>query len=185
MKNRRSIAIILIVLFCLTSAVEEWALRVRPQLPTTAQTSSVYALAGEFRVVFANLLWIRAEKYHHEFTAKNNDWTKNHELLGLIRLIVQLDPHFIEAYDVGYYMYSHGNKNNREAKAFLDEGLTNNPKSWKLNQSAAIFYTRDLKNPASGLYYAKRAYKYSDDPFYKKVNDQLVQTIQRILKTGK
>ena len=66
----------MVVLFGGMCIIENSAVRARPAQPQD-QTSAVYKLAGEFRTVFANLLWIKADKYHHEFIQHDPNWCNN------------------------------------------------------------------------------------------------------------
>lgn len=140
--------------------------------------SSIYAMAGEFRTVAANLLWIKADAYHHEFIAKNGDWTANKELIGMFRLIVDLDPHFEEAYASGMYIYIRGYQSPKSALIFLKEGISNNPKSWDLNRLAALLYAIEFQDYSTALVYAKKSFIYCNDPFNKKIIAKLILTLQ-------
>ncbi len=165
------------LLFSGMCIVENSVLAERPQTETCG-TSSVYMLAGQFRCVFANLLWIKAEQYHHEYTAHHSDWTKDKELLGLIKLTTDLDPHFPEAYEVGTYLYADGQKDNKAAMRYLLEGISNNPEQWDLHQLAAIMYGHRLNNKKLALVHAKLALKYCNDNFYRKSIERLIKTLQ-------
>ncbi len=167
-----------LLLFGAMCVMENSALDSRPETPQVAKTSAVYALAGEFRVVFANLLWIKADKYHHEFIHQNPDWTQDSDLLGMLRMITALDPTFTEAYASGVYMYADGQKDIIAAQDYLLEGLSNNPKSADLNRTAAIFYARRLEDPRTALVYARRAQKYTTDEFDSQVVGKLIRTLE-------
>ncbi|MCX8053356.1 MAG: hypothetical protein N3B12_06075, partial [Armatimonadetes bacterium] len=128
----------LATLFCGIAVTENSALSTRPVAPESAKDSSIYMLAEEFRVVFANLLWIKAEQYHHEYLLRNHNWTRNKELMGLLELITKLDPHFVEAYEVGAYILAEGYNDPNRALAYIRRALVDNPKSWELHHLAAI-----------------------------------------------
>lgn len=146
---------------------------------SASKDSSIYAIAGEFRTVAANLLWMKADAYHHEFLEHNKDWTANKELLGLLKMIVDFDPHFEEAYASGAYMYLQGYHNPKAALKFLREGLTNNPRSWDLNRLAAMLYAIEFKDYKKSLLYARKSFAYSRDPFNKKLAARLIITLQK------
>lgn len=56
---------------------------------------------GEFRIAAANLIWDKVvDHYHHQFMAQGGDWSKNESLLPMLQLIITLDPHFIQAYQL-------------------------------------------------------------------------------------
>jgi hypothetical protein len=145
----------------------------------TGRDSAIIALAGEFRTVFANLLWIKAEHYHHEYTAHNDDWVNNEDLLGLDKLITKLDPHFEEAYASGARMLIEKNKLT-EAKAFLEEGITNNPNSLMLHDEMGTFLARHLHEYRQGLFHLKRAYILSEDKWDKERLGRLMKTVENL-----
>ncbi|MCE5314735.1 MAG: hypothetical protein ABFD49_03155 [Armatimonadota bacterium] len=180
MKSRLPIIGLMAILFAGMCIIENDAISHMPREESDAGSSSVYMLAGEFRTVFANLLWIKAEQYHHEYIARNADWTKDDELLGLITLIVKLDSHFPEAYAVGTYLFADGRKDNRQAVRFILEGIRNNPTHWELHQIAAIIYARRMHDPDRAIPQAKLALKYCDDEFYRKSTRMLLNTIEEM-----
>lgn len=178
MKNKAVIVALMALMFSGLCILETNAINERPKEPAN-RVSSVYMLAGEFRTVFANLLWIKAESYHHEFIQRNSNWTKDKELLGLINLITTLDPHFIEAYSSGAVIYINGEHKPKKAVDYLREGITNNPKSWELHQLLAIVYVRQLDDPDRALSHQKLAVKYCNDDFYKKAAIRTLNVIRR------
>ncbi len=166
--------------FGLISAVENDAMRTMPSITYPQQFSAVSALAGEFRVVFANLLWIKAEQYHHEYLIKHRRWTENKDLMSLLEIITTLDPHFVEAYEVGAYILAKGYKDPRRAVAYLNRGIAYNPDAWELHNIAAVMLVR-LGDLESALKHARLASALCRDPFYKTRNLRLVQSILRII----
>jgi uncharacterized membrane protein len=178
MKQKLIIAGLMVLLFSGMCIIENDVVSSRPKTNLDSNTSSVYMLAGEFRTVFANLLWIKTEQYHHEYTAHGRDWTKDDETLGLIRLITRLDPHFPEAYAVGTYLYADGRRDDHKAMKYLLEGIYYNPKEWSLHQIAAIMYAHRTHSPERALYHAKLALKYCNDDFYQKSLKKLIVTVE-------
>ncbi|MDH7600982.1 MAG: hypothetical protein QHI38_02435 [Armatimonadota bacterium] len=164
----------------LTGAVENGVIRKRPAVPYPEQFSSVYALAGEFRVVFANLLWIKAEQYHHEYLLKNKHWTENKDLMALLDIITALDPHFVEAYEVGAYILANAYRDPERTLKYLDRAIAYNPSAWELHNIAAIMQVR-FGNPVSALKHAYLASTLCRDPFYRERNLRLIRTIRRII----
>ena len=143
--------------------------------------SALMALGGEFRTVFANLLWIKAEHYHHEFIAHDPDWAKNTDVLGLDRLITKLDPHFDEAYASGARMLTETGKL-KEARAFLEEGITNNPNSMMLHDEFGTFLARHLHDYDDSLFHLKRAYFLADDDWDRCRLGKLIKTVEGMAK---
>ncbi|MCL5102545.1 MAG: hypothetical protein M1133_00325 [Armatimonadetes bacterium] len=180
MTFRITYAITILLMFGAICVLENSTVKAKPPEPAERGVSSVYMLAGEFRTVFANLLWIKAEQYHHEFLQHNKDWAKNKELVGLLNLITNLDPHFPEAYAVGTSIYADGFNDKNRALRYLIEGIHNNPRSWELHRIATIMYARHLHDPQRALFHARLTVKYCDDQWYAPSLHRLLQTVQRL-----
>ena len=88
-----------------------------------AALRTVLAMAGQFRIVFANLLWIKVDKYHHEYIEHHGNWAENPDILPLLRMITWLDPHFIQAYQVAGFMLSGNLKRYDFARQLLAEEI--------------------------------------------------------------
>lgn len=185
MKRGVALAGLVLLMFCGICIIENAAVRARPPEPVDRGNSSMYMLAGEFRTVFANLLWIKVDQYHHEFTEHNRNWTQNKELIGLLNLITSLDPHFQEAYAVGSAIYSEGFKDNQKAMSYLLEGIHNNPRAWELHKIAVIMYARHLHNPKRALFHARLMVKYCDDQWYLPSLQRLANTVRRLAEEQK
>jgi tetratricopeptide (TPR) repeat protein len=183
LRHHLPMAIAAVALFCGMCVVENSAVSHRPADSVCSRnTSAVYAIAGEFRTVFANLLWIKAEQYHHEHIQRGALWSRNKELMGLIDLITALDPHFIEAYATGTYIYADGYRDYPRAINYLSRAIANNPKSWELHHIAAVLYAGRLHKPREALPYARLAAKYCKDSFYRRTTLKLLATIERLAK---
>lgn len=178
-KSRVLVWCAMVALLCGISIAENAAQLHRPTVRDSGQTSSIYMLAGEFRVVFANLLWIKAEKYHHEYLLKHRNWSENKELMALLDIITALDPHFVEAYEVGAYILANGYNDPVRATTYLDRAIAYNPDSWELHNIAAIMFAR-LGKFEPALKHARSAYELCTDPFYRTRNLRLIRTIRRL-----
>src|SRR5665213_303064 len=145
-------------------------------------TSSAVALshaAGEFRVVAANVLWLDiVDHYHHQYMAQGHSWTTDVELLPMLNLIVTLDPHFTQAYEVSSSILMHCHRI-PEAAAMLDKGANNNPQSWEMPYDAAMMHAWYLKDPNAALPFAIKSESLTTDPFYKKMVGHLISTLKR------
>ena len=149
----------------------------------TSDGNAVYVqMLGEFRVVAANLLWIKTDDYNHEYEARHADPLKNRELIGMCQLISQLNPRFEQAYLVGSMIYRKGDKNSQKAKSYLLLGLRYLPSSWEIPRDLALIEGIDFKDKRAALPYARLAYRNATDPFYKASMLQLVKTIERYIK---
>lgn len=169
---------LLILLFAGLSVAENAAVSSRPRQAPSKRLSSVAALAGEFRTVAANLLWIRADRYHHEFVEHNPSWTRDTDLLGLLRMITTLDPRFEEAYSAGAIIYAYGANQPGRAVSYLKEGIAQNPRSWDLHRIAAIIYARRLQDPTRALFHARRAAELCNDEVEKRAMLRLVHSLE-------
>ncbi|MDO8588705.1 MAG: hypothetical protein Q7T82_16880 [Armatimonadota bacterium] len=146
----------------------------------TQGESAAYALAGEFRSVIANFLWIKVERYHHEFIQTNADWRANKDMLPLIKMITDLDPHFTEAYLCGSWMLSMGLDRPDEGIAFAKEGVRNNPDNMAVNEIVGTIYARKLKQPSKALPYLRRALQLSADDWDRRRMRRLIRTVRRM-----
>lgn len=169
----------MILLFTGVCVFENGAVKARPASQESGRVSSVYALAGEFRTVAANMLWMKADQYHHEFIERNPDWTKDTDMLGLLNIITDLDPRFVEAYSTAAVIYAYGSNDPRRACAYLKKGIAANPRAWDLHRMTALIYARRLHDPVSALPYARAAAKYCDSDFDKHVTARLQHTIEQ------
>lgn len=184
MNSFRMALVLAILLFAGMSLAENAAMRSRPREPVD-NASAIYKLAGEFRVVFANLLWIKADAYHHEFTEKNPNWCQNKELLGLMRMITALDPRFEEAYTTGAYILLYGYRDAPKSVSYLHQGLESCPKSHELNRVAAIIYAHNLKQPERALPYARNAVRYAKDDWSRAQCTRLLHTVERLARESR
>lgn len=139
----------------------------------------VIAMAGQFRVVFANLLWIKVDKYHHEYIEHHGDWTQNSDLLPLLRMITWLDPHFVQAYQVAGFMLSGRLKRYEHARAILEEGIRNNPRAYELHEEMGMAILRAERDYRKAYPYLANALSLVTDEFHKQRLHRLCQTVRR------
>jgi hypothetical protein len=180
MSNLRIALCLGILLFAGMSFAENSAMNSKPVEPAD-HASAIFKLAGEFRAVFANLLWIKADAYHHEFIEHNPHWCENKDLLGLMKMITALDPRFEEAYSTGAYILMYGYDDMPKSLSYLHQGLAANPDSQELNRLAAIIYAHNLKQPERALPYARKAVLYSEDDWTRSQNVRLLRTIRQMV----
>jgi len=139
---------------------------------------SVAHAAGEFRIVAANLLWIKVvDHYHHQFLAKGGAWDRNTSLMPYLRIIVWLDPHFIEAYEVGGSILAATHRY-KECDEYLGEGTSNNMDSWQLYYDRAMLRAWYEKRPAAALPFAHHALQCATDPFIKHRIGKFCKTLE-------
>lgn len=120
-------------------------------------------VAGSFRTTAANALWVKVDAYHDEWEERGLDWTKNADLLPLLRAITYLDPHFVAAYDLHGFLLAKQNKPEQGVR-ILTEGIRNNPRHFQLYEAVGMIYARALSRPADAEpYFAKAAALAPDD----------------------
>jgi len=180
-KGKLHIIAAVVILFAGMCIIENSAVRSKPVDPAD-NVSSVYKLVGEFRSVFANLLWIKVDCYHHEFIQNDPDWTHNKDLLGLFKMITALDPRFVEAYSTGTYVLMDGYKDLPKALAYLREGLAANPRSYELNELATVLYAGKLHQPSRALAYAKRAVACAGDDYNRGIAKRTLRSVERMIR---
>lgn len=180
-KNKLPILLAVVPLFAGMCIIENTAVRSKPPEPAD-HVSAVYKLTGEFRTVFANLLWIKADAYHHEFIRNDPNWCNDKDLMGLFSMITALDPRFTEAYSTGTYILMYGYHDNSKALRYLSEGITANPRSRDLNELMAVLYAEKFKDPEHALPYAQRAVRFAEDDFYRTVARRTLHSVERMIR---
>lgn len=131
---------------------------------TAGSPAALAQLAGSFRVVGANVLWLKVDAYHDEWEARGRDWTQNADLLPLLRAITYLDPHFVEAYGVHAFLLAH-NRRPDDALRLLAEGSRNNPRAPDLYEAAGMVWATRLNRSDKAVPCFARALALSSDPF--------------------
>lgn len=183
MKQRVTAAVLMLLMFSGVCVLENDAVRAKPAEQVQQQNvSSIYMLAGQFRTVFANLLWLKVDNYHHEYIEHDGDWRQNKELIGLLDMVVMLDPQFEEAYAIKSCIYADGYRDIDKAITCLRQGISLNPKSRELRELLAIIYARRLNDPDHALPYARQAVKLAEDDWYRKRASRLEHTLERMIR---
>jgi len=135
-----------------------------------SQTSQVLnsLLAGGFRGLATDLLWIRADEYSHR-----GQWYK---LLPIFKMVTFLQPNFVTAWSVGgwhiaFNLYFHGRTEEEkkkwlnEALRFLKEGIQSNPNRYELYFELGWTYFHKLKDYRNTIRYLKRAIRFPHPQF--------------------
>ena len=156
-------------------------------LVSTASAGRNAALAqagGEFRIAAANLIWDKViDHYHHQFMAQGGDWAKNESLLPMLQLIITLDPHFTQAYQLmgGAILPRTGRI--AEGQRVLAEGIRHNPNDWEMDREMAMLLSYTEHQPAAALPYAQAGLKNADDDFSIHLMTKLCHTLRRDMHT--
>ena len=152
-------------------------------LVSSADAGKNAALAqagGEFRIAAANLIWDKViDHYHHQFMAQGGDWSKNESLLPMLQLIITLDPHFVQAYQLmgGAILPKTGHV--AEGEKVLADGIKHNPNDWELDREMAMLLSFTEHKPAAALPYAEAGLKNADDDFSVHLMTKLCQSLRR------
>ena len=164
-RYRLGLAPLCVVLFALATATDASLTRTGVREGYLAATGSsgepsavaVAHAAGEFRIAAANIIWLNVvDHYHHQYMAKGGNWSRNKSILPLINMIVTLDPHFTQAYDVGSLMLCQLNRD-ADAQKLLERGITANPTAWILPYDQAMLYAWYRRDAEAALPYAVKA----------------------------
>lgn len=179
--NRLHVLIAILALACVLS---EGILSANP--PKVGQATvenatlrTVMAMAGQFRIVFANLLWIKVDQYHHEYIEHHGDWAKDTDLLPLLRTITWLDPHFVQAYQVAGFMLSARLNRFAHALQILWEGIQNNPQSYELHEEMGMAIIRATHNYREAYPYLEKALALVQNEFERRRLYRFCQTVRR------
>lgn len=101
------------------------------------------------RDAIVDALWLKTDEYWHGGDTR--------PVPDLCRMIIQLDPHFTDAYGVGAWV-SMQNGNESQAVAFYRQGIERNPTSYELLHEFGLrYWMLHKRDPVSALPYLKRA----------------------------
>lgn len=104
----------------------------------------VRSVLGDVRNLVADFLWLRVDEYQHRRRIVGGDLDRGDDeaLMPLLRLITWSNPHFVDAYALGGQWLAFHFNEPRQAVAFYEEGIRNNPKNVDLLTGAAWVYWR-------------------------------------------
>ena len=125
------------------SAVEDRVLLLPP--PAALRAASL-----GYRGMMADLVWLLTIQYlgGHLTTDRRVP-----ELRRLVDTVVELDPHFIEAYTLGALFLGYTADDLAGAIALLERGVPHNPARWELPHDLARAYYLDLKDYPKALHW--------------------------------
>lgn len=129
-------------------------------------------IAGGFRGLAADLLWIRIDDYSHQ-----GQWYK---LLPIFKMVTFLQPKFILAWSVGgwhmaFNLYFHGKTPEEKQRwlnaglDFLKTGIQNNMDQYDLYFEAGWTYFFKVKDYTSAIHYLVRAVQVKHPQFVEHV----------------
>ncbi len=131
----------------------------RPVLP---RAGVLRPLLLGFHPLAADLYWLRTIQY---FGAHMQTDRQFPHLYGLVDLATSLDPHFVEAYQLGGLFLSFGWQF-PEAIASYEKGIAANPGRWELPHDLGRLYFLDLKDYQRALHWWEVANRLPNRPQY-------------------
>ncbi len=133
--------------------------RVRPaaavegEAPWLPPAAAVRPLFLGYHALAADLFWIRTVQYFGEHIQTDRKYPY---LYRLVDLTTSLDPHFVDAYQLGGLFLSIG-RAYPEAIAVYRKGIEHNPERWELPYELGRLYYLDLGDIAAALEWIERA----------------------------
>lgn len=97
-----------------------------------AASEAVSTGAGEIGGIFADILWLQLDRYHHIWMYQGNEWMTATDYLPQLWLIIKLDPTFAEAYIDGGYHLAINLGHPEEGLRLLQEGVRQCPDNERL-----------------------------------------------------
>ncbi len=131
----------------------------RPLLP---RAGVLRPLLLGFHPLAADLYWLRTIQY---FGAHMQTDRQFPHLYGLVDLVTNLDPHFVEAYQLGGLFLSFG-KQFPEAIAIYGKGIAANPGRWELPHDLGRMYLLDLGDTRQALHWWEQTDRLPGRPHY-------------------
>ncbi len=159
MKNKKTIAAILVVVLCAlfgwvqTKILDEREdYRVEEKILMLSNRPKVTRILSlGFEGALSDLLWVRAIQYFGGNFSTLNKPEKKEGMINLFKNIVGLDPHFIEAYKFGGFVFNESINDTNLAIDFLLQGAENNEniktnESWRLRFDAGFIAFYQLED---------------------------------------
>ena len=123
------------------------------EAPWLPPAGAVRPLFLGYHALAADLFWIRTVQYFGEHTQKDRRYP---HLYRLVDLTTTLDPHFVEAFQLGGLFLTLG-KAYPEAIAIYRKGIEHNPERWELPYELGRMYFLDLGDVPAALGWFERA----------------------------
>jgi len=140
----------------------------RPGMATEAETpwlppaAAVRPLFLGYHALAADLFWIRTVQYFGGHIQTDRQFP---HLYRLVDLTTSLDPHFVDAYQLGGLFLSIG-RVYPEAAAIYRKGIEHNPDRWELPHDLARMYFLDLGDVPAALEWFERTNALPGRPHY-------------------
>lgn len=137
---------------------EAWA-GAAPLLP---RATILRPLLLGFHPLAADLYWLRTIQYFGEHIQTDGQYPYLHPLVDLV---TSLDPHFVEAFQLGGLFLVIG-KRFPEAIAIYEKGIAANPERWELPHDLGRLYFLELRDDAQALRWWQVAERLPGRPHY-------------------
>jgi tetratricopeptide (TPR) repeat protein len=119
--------------------------RVQPLVNRPYLYETLYLPSGEFigelslgyRQIVADVVWLEAMQYYGDYRLDRHGLNY---FKGLVDIVVELDPHFIFAYEFGALIVSEDMGYFEDGISILKRGMAANPTSWRLPFEIGFLY---------------------------------------------
>jgi len=110
------------------------------------------------RDTIVDALWVKTDEYWHGRDPREQlSATIAEPVLDICRMIVELAPHYVEAYSVAAWL-SLGQGNDKQALDFYKQGIERNPDDYELPHELGLqYYLLRKHDPKGALPYLKQA----------------------------
>jgi tetratricopeptide (TPR) repeat protein len=136
--------------------LEDWVLLLF--LPAALRVASL-----GFHGAAADAVWLLTIQYIGGHLASDRRFP---ELKRLVETVVELDPHFVEAYTLGALFLSYSAGDIAGAISLLDRGVRANPTRWEIPYNLARTYYLDLKDYRQALHWFEVTDRLPGRPHY-------------------
>jgi tetratricopeptide (TPR) repeat protein len=116
-----------------------------------------------FHGAAADAVWLLTIQYIGGHLASDRRFP---ELKRLVETVVELDPHFVEAYTLGALFLSYSAGDIAGAISLLDRGVRANPTRWEIPYNLARTYYLDLKDYRQALHWFEVTDRLPGRPHY-------------------
>ena len=131
-------------------------------VPWLPPASAVRLMSLGYHALAADLFWFRAVQYFGERIQRDRQFPY---MYRLVDLATSLDPHFVDAYQLGGLFLSIG-RAFPEAAAIYRKGIDHNPERWELPYELGRMYFLDLGDIPVALEWMERASALPGHPPY-------------------
>jgi tetratricopeptide (TPR) repeat protein len=127
---------VLVTIALLCCSIEAYAAEPAEQPLAPISAAEAQERVAESQDFLTDMLWMKTESYWH-----TGQWD---EAIRLCRQIVQIDPHFVEAYNGAAWMLWSMDRDD-EAVELYRAGIAANPKSYEIYHDFGMYYMNRKK----------------------------------------